>query len=73
MPVGSVKWFSKDKGYGFITPDGGGPDVFVHMSVVQKSSLGGIPGDGLRVSFESSIQKDGRLRAVSLAMEPVKA
>jgi CspA family cold shock protein len=46
-----VKWFNSDKGYGFIAPDNGGPDVFVHVSAVQRSGLGGL-NDGQKISYE---------------------
>ena len=48
---GVVKWFSAEKGYGFIAPDGGGKDVFVHVSAVEKSGLSGLD-TGERVSFQ---------------------
>jgi cold shock CspA family protein len=42
MPTGTVKWFNATKGYGFIAPEGGGPDVFVHISAVQKAGHAGL-------------------------------
>ena len=57
MPVGTVKWFNSTKGYGFIQPDSGGPDVFVHISAVQRAGLAGLQ-EGQRVSFE--LEKDKR-------------
>src|SRR3546814_15349447 len=51
MPVGTVKWFNSTKGYGFIQPDNGGPDVFVHISVVERAGLRGL-NEGQKVSFE---------------------
>ncbi|WP_327210295.1 cold-shock protein [Rhizobium leguminosarum] len=51
MATGTVKWFNSDKGYGFIAPDNGGPDVFVHVSAVQRAGLNGL-SDGQKVSFE---------------------
>jgi CspA family cold shock protein len=48
---GTVKWFNGQKGYGFIAPDGGGKDVFVHISAVEKAGLDGLP-DGAKVSFD---------------------
>ena len=51
MPEGTVKWFNGEKGYGFITPDGGGKDVFVHYSAIQSSGFKSLE-EGQRVSFE---------------------
>ena len=51
MPTGTVKWFNATKGYGFIAPDAGGPDVFVHISAVERSGLGSL-NDGQKVNFE---------------------
>jgi CspA family cold shock protein len=46
-----VKWFNSEKGYGFIAPDNGGPDVFVHVSAVQRAGLSGL-NDGQKVGYE---------------------
>ena len=51
MATGTVKWFNTTKGYGFITPDDGGKDVFVHISAVQEAGLGQLD-EGQKVSFE---------------------
>jgi CspA family cold shock protein len=51
MPVGVVKWFSEDKGYGFITPDGGGKDVFVHSNSIKGTGRQNLQ-EGQRVEFE---------------------
>ena len=51
MAVGTVKWFNATKGYGFITPENGGQDVFVHISAVERSGLGSL-NDGQKVNFE---------------------
>ncbi|CAI9412090.1 cold-shock protein [Pleomorphomonas diazotrophica] len=51
MALGTVKWFNATKGYGFIAPDAGGPDVFVHISAVERSGLGSL-NDGQKVNFE---------------------
>ena len=51
MPIGTVKWFNATKGYGFIQPDGGGKDVFVHISAVERSGIGNLH-EGQKVSFD---------------------
>ncbi len=51
MATGTVKWFNGQKGYGFIQPDEGGADVFVHISAVQRSGLAGLD-EGQKVSYE---------------------
>ena len=51
MAIGTVKWFNATKGYGFIQPEGGGKDVFVHISAVEKAGLGGL-NEGTKVSYE---------------------
>ena len=51
MATGTVKWFNGQKGFGFIQPDGGGKDVFVHISAVKKAGLSGL-NEGAKVSYE---------------------
>ena len=51
MATGTVKWFNGQKGYGFIQPDGGGKDVFVHISAVEKAGFDGL-AEGAKVSFD---------------------
>ena len=51
MENGTVKWFNSQKGYGFIQPDSNGPDVFVHISAVERSGLNGL-NDGQKISYE---------------------
>ncbi len=53
MASGTVKWFNGQKGYGFIAPDGGGKDVFVHISAVEKAGLSGL-NEGAKVSYEET-------------------
>lgn len=57
MNIGIVKWFNATKGFGFIQPENGGPDVFVHVSAVERSSLGSLQ-EGQKVSFE--LERDQR-------------
>jgi CspA family cold shock protein len=66
MTTGTVKWFNSTKGFGFIQPDEGGSDVFVHISAVERSSLGSLT-DGQKVSYElERDRKSGRDSAVNL-------
>ena len=57
MAVGTVKWFNPTKGFGFIQPDEGGSDVFVHISAVERAGLGSL-NEGQKVSFE--LERDKR-------------
>ena len=66
MPKGTVKWFNPTKGYGFIAPEAGGKDVFVHISAVQKAGLRTL-NEGQKVGFEVEQQQNGRTAAVNLA------
>jgi CspA family cold shock protein len=66
MPTGKVKWFDSRKGFGFIQPDGGGPDVFVHISVVERSGLSGL-NEGQRVSFDIARER-GKTNAANLKL-----
>ncbi|MCG7494419.1 cold-shock protein [Thalassobius sp. Cn5-15] len=67
MPTGTVKWFNTTKGYGFIAPDDGGKDIFVHISAVERSGLTGL-ADEQKVSFELIDGRDGRQMAGSLSL-----
>jgi len=51
MATGTVKWFNSTKGFGFIQPDAGGPDVFVHVSAVERAGLRGL-NEGQKISYE---------------------
>jgi len=57
MNIGIVKWFNATKGFGFIQPENGGPDVFVHASAVERSSLGSLQ-EGQKIGFE--LERDQR-------------
>lgn len=65
MPSGTVKWFNTTKGYGFIAPEEGGKDVFVHISAVQRSGMTGL-ADNQKVSFELQEGRDGRQLAADI-------
>ena len=64
MPTGTVKWFNATKGYGFIMPQDGGKDVFVHITAVQKAGLTGL-NDGQKVSYEV-VNERGKAAASNL-------
>ncbi len=66
MLKGTVKWFNPTKGYGFIAPDTGGKDVFVHISAVQKAGLRSL-NEGQKIGFEVETQQNGRNAAVELS------
>ncbi len=65
MPKGTVKWFNTTKGYGFIAPETGGKDVFVHISAVQKAGLRSL-NEGQVLAFQVEQQQNGRAAAVDL-------
>ena len=66
MATGTVKFFNSQKGFGFIVQDGGGPDVFVHISAVERSSLGSI-SEGQKIGFElERDQRSGKMSAGQL-------
>ena len=64
MPTGTVKWFNAQKGFGFIQPEGGGNDVFVHITAVHAAGLNGLD-DGQRVTYEVVTER-GKQAAANL-------
>jgi len=67
MAVGTVKFFNSTKGFGFITPDEGGKDAFVHISAVERSGLSSLD-EGQKVSYELETGRDGRESATNLSL-----
>jgi CspA family cold shock protein len=67
MAVGTVKWFNATKGFGFIVPQDGGKDVFVHITAVQKAGLQGL-NEGQKVSYEIAMER-GKAAAINLRAE----
>jgi cold shock protein len=65
MTIGTVKWFNGQKGYGFIQPEDGSKDVFVHISAVERAGMGSLH-EGQRLSFELERGQQGKTSAVNL-------
>ncbi|MAC58372.1 MAG: cold-shock protein [Novosphingobium sp.] len=65
MPIGTVKFFNTDKGYGFISPEDGGQDSFVHISAVQNAGMATLERDQ-RVAYEVEVGRNGKASAVNL-------
>lgn len=67
MATGTVKWFNETKGFGFIQPDGGNKDIFVHISAVERAGLRSL-ADGQKVTFDVESGRDGRESATNLSL-----
>ena len=67
MPNGTVKFFNEHKGYGFIQPDEGGNDAFVHISAVERAGMSSL-GEGQKVSYDLESGRDGKVSAVNLKL-----
>ncbi|TMV13421.1 cold-shock protein [Arenibacterium halophilum] len=67
MANGTVKWFNSTKGFGFIAPETGGKDVFVHISAVERAGLTGL-ADNQKVTFDVEAGRDGRESATNIAL-----
>ncbi|MEM9843444.1 MAG: cold-shock protein [Pseudomonadota bacterium] len=67
MANGTVKWFNTQKGFGFITPESGGRDIFVHISSVERAGLTDL-ADAQKVTFDVESGRDGRESATNLAL-----
>ena len=65
MPTGTVKWFNANKGFGFIEPDGGGPDAFVHISALERAGMSGL-SEGQKVQYDVEPGRDGKSAAGNL-------
>ncbi|MCL4187624.1 MAG: cold-shock protein [Rhodobacteraceae bacterium] len=67
MATGTVKWFNATKGFGFIAPEGGRKDVFVHVSALERAGIRTL-ADGQKVKFDVESGRDGRESAINLAL-----
>ena len=67
MATGTVKWFNPTKGYGFIQPDEGGPDAFVHITSLEASGIDSL-NEGAKVEFELEVGRNGKQAAASLKL-----
>ena len=68
MAIGTVKWFNTQKGYGFIQPDDGSRDVFVHISAVEQSGIGQL-NEGQKIGYELESGRNGKISAIALKVQ----
>ncbi len=68
MAVGTVKWFNMDKGYGFIEPENGGADAFVHITAVQNAGLNTLQ-EGQKIGYDLEAGRNGKSSAVNLVVQ----
>ena len=69
MATGTVKWFNATKGYGFVQPDGGGKDIFLHVSALERAGLNSI-AEGQKINYELESGRDGRTSAGAITLIP---
>ena len=67
MATGTVKWFNATKGYGFIQPENGGKDIFLHVSALERAGINGI-ADGQKVQYDLETGRDGRTSAGNISL-----
>jgi len=67
MAIGNVKWFNSTKGFGFIQPENGGDDAFVHISAVEQAGLSGLE-DGQKIEYELEPGRNGKTSAINLSV-----
>jgi CspA family cold shock protein len=68
MPTGTVKWFNATKGYGFVEPDDGSKDAFIHISAVERAGLSGL-NEGQKLTYELQEGQNGKTSAENLVVE----
>lgn len=66
MATGTVKWFNSSKGFGFIEPENGDKDVFLHISAIERAGLNS-PGEGQKIKYELEAGRDGKMSAESVS------